>query len=378
LYTYLLSCFFVLLVASPLCGAPSYSIVNLGGLGGSRSEAFAINSHGAVAGVSQTSDRRSDSPVMHDGTRLQSLDRRSGQASGINDAGTVVGTTFDRSGHARATSWGSDGERLLPTFGGSDSYALAINNMGNIAGSATDAGGIAHAFLSSSDSLVDLGDLGGGWSSAYGVNDSLDVVGYSMTSSGTFRAFMWSPERGMVAIPTLGGVNSYAFGVNAGGSVVGAANTARGSNQAFLYSGSRLNSLGTLGGAQSFAYGINSLDYVVGYSDDAAGRSRAFVWTGGVMYDLNAIVGNIEGWSLTAAYAINDRGQIVGTGTFNGATTAFRLDLLAGSQGAGLQRLTNDAAAVPEPSTISLLAAGLASFVVWRRRSNGRTADVDF
>jgi probable HAF family extracellular repeat protein len=369
LSTHLFSCVLAILSVSPLRGAPVYSIVNLGGLGGARSEAFGINSRGAVAGVSRSQDGQADLPVLHDGSRLRSLNSRSGQASGINDSGVVVGTTYDGLGHARATTWDSDEERVLPTFGGADSYALAINNAGNIAGSAIDEHGAAHAFLSKSDSLTDLGDLGGGWSAAYALNDSMDVVGYSMTALGTFRAFRWTAESGMVAVATFGGANSYAVGINAAGHFVGAADTAAGFTRAYIDRGSGLITLGTLGGNNSFAYGINSSDYVVGYGDDGAGRSRAFVWTGGIMYDLNAIVSNIDGWSLDAAYAINDNGQIVGTGTFMGAAAAFRLDL-APRGGVRASRMAfADVAAVPEPSTVSLFVAGTAGLVVWRRRS---------
>jgi probable HAF family extracellular repeat protein len=353
-----------LLIASPLCGEPVYSILNLGGLGGTRSEGFTINAGGVTAGVSRSVGQSSDLPVLYDGARLHTLGASSGQVNGLNNSGTAVGTTYGDSG-TRATVWSEAGETLLPTLGGAESYGLAISNAGNVVGSSFTSGGAAHAFLSLADSLVDLGTLGGGWSSAYGVNDELDVVGYSMTSRGTFRAFSWSSETGMIALPTLGGANSYAFGINGGGSIVGVANNPAGYNRAFLYQDGAMQSLGTLGGHSSFAYGINSPGHVVGYSYDSHSRSRAFVWINGVMFDLNSLAGNLEGWTLDAAYGINDSGQIVGSGTYQGAAAAFRLDPL-------FVQVTEAARAeaVPEPSA-GVLAFG-ALFLLWLGRSRLR------
>jgi hypothetical protein len=43
------------------------------------------------------------------------------------------------------------------------------------------------------------------------------------------------------------------------------------------------------------------------------------------MLDLNGLIPPNSGWSLTAAYGINDRRQITGEGTFNGQTHGFLL-----------------------------------------------------
>src|SRR5688572_3921176 len=87
-----------------------------------------------------------------------------------------------------------------------------------------------------------------------------------------------------------------------------------------LMAGYRIVDLGTLGGAESFAYGLNDSDVVVGYANDASGRHRAFrfadangngVRDPGEMTDLGALAGN--GHQHSAAWGINDAGQIVGT-----------------------------------------------------------------
>jgi hypothetical protein len=53
---------------------------------------------------------------------------------------------------------------------------------------------------------------------------------------------------------------------------------------------------------------------------------RAFLWQDGVTVDLNDLIPTNSGWQLCEAAAINDAGQIAGTGLRNGRTRAFFLD----------------------------------------------------
>jgi uncharacterized membrane protein len=107
------------LVCIPLCATPVYSIGNIGGLGGTRSEAFAINADGVVAGVARTADQKTDLPVVYDGTRLRNVSEAAGQINGINNGGVAVGTTYTGSG-ARAAVWDGTGERPLSTLSGGE------------------------------------------------------------------------------------------------------------------------------------------------------------------------------------------------------------------------------------------------------------------
>jgi probable HAF family extracellular repeat protein len=103
---------------------------------------------------------------------------------------------------------------------------------------------------------------------------------------------------------------------------------------AFLYDGARVTDLGTLaGGLRSSASDINEADQVVGdswletvntslYQPD---RYHAFLWESGPgMRDLNDLV-SAPGWILTSATAINDSGDIVGTGIVGGELHGYLL-----------------------------------------------------
>jgi len=88
----------------------------------------------------------------------------------------------------------------------------------------------------------------------------------------------------------------------------------------------------------SVAYGINDAGQIVGVSSNYCSGGGAFLYEGGAMTDLNSFLPTSSGWELEAATAINDSGQIVGTGIINGQVHAFLLDTANSSS--------------PEPSTL--------------------------
>jgi probable HAF family extracellular repeat protein len=125
-----------------------------------------------------------------------------------------------------------------------------------------------------------------------------------------------------------------------------------------------MHDLGTLGGRSSAANDINSAGEVAGYSLLADGRKSAFVYRNGTMLDLNTLIGG--GWWLEEAAAINDAGQIAGTGIYEGERRAFRLDPVRFDEG------DVDVVPAPEPSTWAMLLLGLGLTAVgllkrWKR-----------
>jgi probable HAF family extracellular repeat protein len=105
---------------------------------------------------------------------------------------------------------------------------------------------------------------------------------------------------------------------------------------------------------------VNGFGDVVGYSETGH-DSQAFLWTGGAMENLNALVTPGGGWRLDAAYGINDKGQIVGEGTYRGQDRGFLLDPIT-------SHITPSG--VPEPASFwLLLTAGVIGAMTVARRN---------
>jgi probable HAF family extracellular repeat protein len=238
-------------------------------------------------------------------------------------------------------------------LGGNEAMASGINNAGQIVGSASNGNNYWHAFRYTSGAMQDLGTLGGSVSGAEDINRHGHVVG-SASVNDDFRwshAFLYDGG-GMRDLGTFGGNYSAAWGLNDAGYAVGYAATANNAaDHAFLYANGVLQDLGTLGGTYSFANDINNSNQVVGNSNilgDAG--THAFLYSSGGMTDLNALIDPASGWTIHFAYGINDLGQIAATGCRAGQCVALRLDVAA--------------LAAPEPSTWATLLCGLAVLII--------------
>jgi probable HAF family extracellular repeat protein len=280
-----------------------------------------LNDQGDVVGLLAGTARSTQAARM-DGAGWRSLG--DGEASDINRVGQVVGflnidTPLGSLPHA--TAWDSRGvPRDLGTLSdGAWSQAVAINDRGWIAGYA-QARTLTHAFVwRDAQGMRDLGSLGSGSSYAFAINSSGDVAG-----SADGQAVLWDAG-GHVRI--LGaGAASLAYAMNDSGLVVGGAGDRGFSWQAR----SGVTLLGSMAGtSSSTAVATNDLGQIVGSAavSDSSGLPafRAVIWQHEQMTDLNSLVDAGTGWQLTRATAINNRGQIVGSGTYHGQARAFML-----------------------------------------------------
>src|SRR6185436_15069611 len=176
---------------------------------------------------------------------------------------------------------------------------------GQISGySETAVGTPNFAFLYSAGVMSPIGSFGG-YSNAYGMNEQPQIVGHS-----NGQAFLWSSGTGLAPIPGALAAN----GINETGEVTGQSLGGPGNanSHAFLYTGGVTTDLGTLGGPFSLGYAINDNRQIVGIADTAAEGRHGFVYTGGAMHDLTSLVDG--GFVITAAYGINNNGQIAASG----------------------------------------------------------------
>lgn len=287
------------------------------------------------------------------------------QALRINDLGQVVGVSAVQESNGYVDKdqpflYSAGNLANIGSLGGGYGLAQAINDSGQIVGISANANGITDAFLDTNGTFIDLGHFPSSYqySTAYGINGSGTIVGYSTTASGPGyeHAFAYS-DGSMTDLGTLGGNNSRAFDVNASGQVVGASFVADNSVQhAFLDSGGTMQDLGALNAVNSFGLGINDTGAVVGTLTFGAGQNNhGFLYQNGTMIDLNDLLSAGSGWVLRDAQGINDRGQIVGQGLYNGEIRAYLLT------------------PVPEPSSLWIWLIGLAAVVSAQCRSRMRS-----
>jgi len=392
----------VLVAALPAGADPvyPYTITHLGTLGGPWSLGNAINEFGVVVGTSRDATGHDYGYIWHDG-HMAPLPPSGSGAGDINDTGHVAGGAG-----ASALLWcPPDYEPVdLGSLCGGFAAAYAINNAGQVVGESDNADGERHPFLWTpggtddvpcNPQMEDLGTLGGGGRNiAFGINDSELVVGESFNTGGEPHGFLWqrAADDGVACNPqmedlgTLGGNESTAHAINASGQVAGRARDTDGDDRAFRITpqdvdkdgdldwfedagdgktNKLMRNLGVLQDtAASRAYGINDLGQAVGRAYGGAAGERAFLWLDGPayglsagMHDLNDSIDPHSGWVLRSAVEINNAGQIVGWGHFDGAQRAFLMK------------------PIPEPISMAFMGSafvGLVAYRVTKRRRQVR------
>ena len=314
----------------------------------------AVNESGEVVGYFQNGPYDAGhSFVYRPGNGVVELTAPAGVrnvACGINNHGLVVGYCAERYGYALST-YSATTSGAMTELGVLDGYqemgTMAINNSGVMLRSsqryACDGWGNEilepDVFLSSQgrmddmNSASEISDFEPGLThrilSANDINSGGQIVGML----GSYYTEWGDPGIGLGCI---GGDGRLTYDPV----------------RAFLYTpGSAPVELGLLPGYGSFseAMGVNDLGQVVGYSEfescPLGDASAAFLYCDGQMYELASLLdGNAQGWMLTEARAINNKGQII----------AYASRRAGGDWASGTFLLTP----VPEPSSLLALLSG--------------------
>lgn len=231
----------------------------------------------------------------------------------------IVGVSSNSAGIEQAfEEW--DGEMRPIGDGSEPSVAWAINNTHSIALS-RGARGTERAILLVEGEERPLGSLGGAATIPLALNEAHDIVGWGNTSGGARHAFIWTWTGGMRDLGTLPGmISSEAFGVNVASRVIGVSRASGVSERAFQWTPrGGMRDLGTLGGTFAAAFAISDRGLIVGYAATTTEAQHAVIWKGSTKRDLGTL-----GGSYSAALAVNESDEVVGySQTADGFTHAF-------------------------------------------------------
>jgi probable HAF family extracellular repeat protein len=197
--------------------------------------------------------------------------------------------------HYKLVDLGTFGGPQSWVFGGNEVPAATLNNSGTVVGGADTSS--SNPVYPNFNPFMGLGNL-------FGYADPF-----------VNHAFKWN-EDGLIDLGVLpGGYNSFAQWISGNGLIVGASEigpidpvTGWPEIHAVVWQDGQEKDLETLGGYESTAFAVNNRGQVVGVATNAANNGHAFLWSQeGGLQDLGTL-----GASLSLANLINDRGQISG------------------------------------------------------------------
>ena len=220
----------------------------------------------------------------------------SGIASGINNAGQVVGSY---GGRHRPFLYSGGTLTDLPMLAGAngmqEGYARDVNNAGQAVGE-SNVGYLEHAALYSGGAVTDLGTLGGLRSRAMAINDSGQIVGSSTKSDGTASYFLYANG----AMTDLGlSADLNLIDINNSGQIAGYTYQA-GLDEyfGFLYQNGAVTSLGDFAPTA-----INDHGHIFSSYDNG-------VWHEGEIYDLNTLAAGFLSDGTTPGFVFLDASVI--------------------------------------------------------------------
>jgi probable HAF family extracellular repeat protein len=247
----------------------------------SHSVLYELNDGGVAFGLRGFDNSPTEVAIVIKGGAVIPLDNLVGQgslATDINNAGLVCGSVFFGTGDNRAFIYDSNTHtvpvRIDPLPGGTSSGANAINDAGDVVGKSANRG-----YFWRQGGMTDLGPA----AFIEDVNKDSVVCGSVGAAPPTnFVAGVWNakqptPAFTPIALPQ-GFAGAHAQGINDDGAVVGT-----------CWTGQTYNA-----------------------------EQTAYLSHQGVGVDLNTLIAPGSGWHLESATDINNRGQIVGYGTWNG------------------------------------------------------------
>ncbi len=290
--------------AAPVAAAATtYTVTDLGSLGGPGSHGLAINNNGQVTGYSYIAATIPSSGCC----------------------GNCYGKPVPCVTHPyHAFVWSNGTMTDLGTLGGTYSQGLSINSSGTVVGTADTATG-SESFIapygytqqtgkkSASLHMIALTGLG-----AYGINDAGQIAGVCTGNSGSHACL--DSNGTITLLPTPSNLTGCgATAINNNGQILGGCGDTSSNSHAVLWQNGTPTDLGTFGGPQATATAINGLGQAVGYAMTSSYTQHGFLWSNGTMTDL--------GNNFFPA-AVNDSGVVVGSDLVYSGGTLQNLNTL--------------------------------------------------
>ena len=228
-------------------------------------------------------------------------------ASGINDAGQIVGSYRDSSGpHGFLDTDGVFTSINVPVSVGFTPFAGGINNAGQIVGQFI-AGSQNYGFLESNGTFTTINAPGSVSTVALGINNPGQVIGQFTDSASQPHDFVYNSVTGVYTTINVSASFSGGLGINDADQIVGNLNGSTG----FLDTNGVFTTIVAPGNpAFTLLDGINNAGQIVGAFGNDILSLRGFVDIGGVFTTID-----VPGSASTSANGINNHGEIVGTFT---------------------------------------------------------------
>jgi uncharacterized membrane protein len=201
------------------------------------------------------------------------------EAYDVDDSGIAIGVSLISSTDVTAVRWVNGNPQILPGANGM-SWAVAVNGGGQTVGR-RDIWPERHAMLWEGTAFTVLPDLGGDFAWATNINDNGTICGGSLDGSSELFSVIWNgPTHEITILPDPG------FG------------------------------------AYTRVHDVNDQGIAVGEIclsiECEPGDQRALLWIDGGVYNLNTLIPPGTGWTLFSAEAINEAGEIVCIGAYDG------------------------------------------------------------
>ena len=286
---------------------------------------LALNNQGQVVGGMDSTNNETHAFVWDNGvlTDLGTLGGSKSSATGINDAGDIVGTILTNSDrrafllhNGEVTDLGRiDGYPKLGAEGNTYySPCIAINGLSQVVGHVAAGNENPRPFILNQGRTAYFGLLTSA-SIFYAeiINRRGQILGRATPTQGDTRMHSMRWQDGeMIDLSALNGTLSTANGMNDRGTVVGVATIpTNGRQRAFIWENGSLRWLNTSNSVESSGLAIDNTGLVVGFARTPKKRYFACLWKGDEMLDLSSLVSIESGWQLVSAEAVNDRGQIM-------------------------------------------------------------------